>query len=364
VREAWPFREHRTLQPTRVLVAIVVSMATVMEVLDTSIANVSLGHIAGSLGAGQTEAVWVLTSYLAVNAVIIPISGWLSVILGRKRFYMLCVALFTVSSFLCGISPSLGLLLCFRVLQGVGGGLAPSEQAVLADTFPGKSLGMAFAVYAIAVVVAPAVGPTLGGWITENYSWRWIFFMNVPVGVLSLLLTSRLIQDPPRRGGDKTRTGTRTAYRLYWIRFHGACFWLSPGCVGQGTRRGLVGFDVYLHFPGILTLIGFLGLIVWETLVTKDPIVDFPLLGNANLATSMVLQFVVGFILNATTVLIPQFAQQLLGYSALDAGRLGLALMFIFPIAGQQVRWVQPKYLMAIGLTTLRRFTDGPSRRF
>jgi DHA2 family multidrug resistance protein len=180
------------------LVAVVISLATFMEVLDTSIANVSLGHIAGSLGASQSQATWVLTSYLAANAIIIPISGWLSNTLGRKRFYMICVALFTVSSFLCGIAPSLGILLVCRVLQGAGGGgLAPSEQSMLADTFPGKFFGMAFAIYGMAVVVAPAVGPTLGGWITDNFSWRWIFFMNLPVGLISLVLTQRLIQDPP-----------------------------------------------------------------------------------------------------------------------------------------------------------------------
>ncbi|HWE02330.1 MAG TPA: DHA2 family efflux MFS transporter permease subunit, partial [Tepidisphaeraceae bacterium] len=180
------------------LVAVTISMATFMEVLDTSIANVSLPHIAGNLGAGREESTWVLTSYLVSNAIIIPISGWLSSIIGRKTFYMTCVAVFTVSSFLCGIAPSLGMLLFFRVLQGAGGGgLAPSEQAMLADTFPGKYFGQAFAIYGVAVVVAPAIGPALGGWITDNYSWRWIFFMNIPVGLLSLFLTYHMVQDPP-----------------------------------------------------------------------------------------------------------------------------------------------------------------------
>src|SRR5580700_5507605 len=179
-------------------VALVVSMATFMEVLDTSIANVSLRHIAGNLGAGQDESTWVLTSYLVANAIIIPISGWLSSILGRKTFYMSCVALFTISSLFCGLAPSLGWLLVFRVLQGAGGGgLAPSEQSILADTFPKEYFGMAFAIWGIAVVVAPAIGPTLGGWITDNFSWRWIFFINIPVGCLSLFLTWRLVQDPP-----------------------------------------------------------------------------------------------------------------------------------------------------------------------
>src|SRR3954453_15060165 len=181
------------------LVAIVVSMATFMEVLDTSIANVSLRHIAGSLSAGLDESTWVLTSYLVSNAIILPVSGYLSTLFGRKRFYMACVFLFTVSSFLCGLAPSLGWLIAFRVLQGAGGGgLAPSEQAILADTFEPAKRGMAFAVYGIAVVLAPAIGPTLGGWITDNFTWRWIFLLNIPVGILSLILTQRLIQDPPR----------------------------------------------------------------------------------------------------------------------------------------------------------------------
>ena len=169
-----------------------------MEVLDTSIANVALPHIAGSVSASEDEATWVLTSYLVSNAIILPLSGWFSLLIGRKKFYMTCVAVFTLSSFMCGIAPTLGLLVLFRVLQGIGGGgLQPSEQAILADTFLPKQRGMAFAIYGIAVVTAPAIGPTLGGWITDNFSWRWIFFINIPVGILSLFLTSFMVQHPP-----------------------------------------------------------------------------------------------------------------------------------------------------------------------
>src|SRR5690242_11152841 len=172
------------------VIALTVSLATFMEVMDTSIANVALPHIAGGLAAGASERGWVLTSYLVANAIVLPISGWLSSVLGRKRFYMTCVALFTVSSFLCGVAPNLPMLLLFRVLQGIGGGgLAPSAQAILTDTFPAEKRGQAFAFYGVAVVVAPAVGPALGGWITDTYSWRWIFFINIPVGLLSLFLT-------------------------------------------------------------------------------------------------------------------------------------------------------------------------------
>src|SRR5882672_12483597 len=179
-----------------------------MEVLDTSIANVALPHIAGTLGASQDESTWILTSYLVSNAVILPISAWLATRFGRKRFYMSSVALFTISSFLCGLAPSLGLLVLFRILQGVGGGgLAPSEQAILADTFPPAKRGMAFAVYGMAVVLAPAIGPTLGGFITDHYSWRWVFFINVPVGIASVLLTSRILVDPPHLVEAKKRVG-------------------------------------------------------------------------------------------------------------------------------------------------------------
>src|SRR5271165_4243800 len=182
-----------------------------MEVLDTSIANVALPHMAGTLGASQEEATWVLTSYLVSSAIVLPISGWLSTRFGRKRFYMTCVALFTVCSLLCGLAPTLPLLILARILQGLGGGgLAPSEQAILADTFPVEQRGQAFALYGMAVVAAPAIGPTLGGWITDNFNWHWIFFINIPVGALSLFLTSRMVEDPPWLKGR--RSGIRIDY--------------------------------------------------------------------------------------------------------------------------------------------------------
>src|ERR1700760_2479350 len=203
---------HRLLSKLRMpdgsinpwVIAVTVTLATFMEVLDTSIANVALPHIAGNLSAGQDESTWVLTSYLVSNAIVLPLSGWFSSVIGRKRFYMGCVALFTVSSFLCGLAPSLGMLVVFRILQGAGGGgLQPSEQSILIDTFPLSKRGMAFAVYGIAVVVAPTIGPWLGGFITDNYSWRWIFYINIPVGILSLILTSVLVSDPPWIKADR-----------------------------------------------------------------------------------------------------------------------------------------------------------------
>src|SRR5712664_3813795 len=195
------------------VIAVTVTLATFMEVLDTSIANVALPHISGNLSAGADESTWVLTSYLVSNAIVLPLSGWFSSLIGRKRIYMSCVALFTVSSFLCGLAPSLGVLVIFRILQGIGGGgLQPSEQAILNDTFSVEKRGMAFAVYGIAVVVAPTIGHWLGGWITDNFSWRWIFYINVPVGIISLLLTSLIVSDPPYMKRASIKSGFRIDY--------------------------------------------------------------------------------------------------------------------------------------------------------
>ena len=180
------------------LIAIVVALAAFMEVLDTSIANVALPHMAGNLGASNDESTWVLTSYLVSNAIVLPISGWLASIFGRKRFFLLCILLFTISSLFCGARPSLAILIIFRVIQGVGGGgLQPMAQAILADTFPPHQRGMAFGLYGITAIMAPTIGPTLGGWITDNYSWRWIFYINLPVGILTLFLVYRMVEDPP-----------------------------------------------------------------------------------------------------------------------------------------------------------------------
>jgi len=189
-------RQNGVINPW--LIAITVMLATFMEVLDTSVANVALPHIAGDLSAGVDESTWVLTSYLVSNAIVLPLTGWLSSIFGRKRFYMACVAIFTISSFLCGMAPSLGMLVICRILQGAGGGaLQPVSQAILFESFPKEKQGMAMAIYGMGVVVAPIIGPTLGGWITDNYSWRWIFFINIPIGLISLALTTFVIFDPP-----------------------------------------------------------------------------------------------------------------------------------------------------------------------
>ncbi|HTW87505.1 MAG TPA: DHA2 family efflux MFS transporter permease subunit, partial [Candidatus Binataceae bacterium] len=197
--------------------ALTVTLATFMEILDTSIANVALPHIAGGLSATLDESTWVLTSYLVANAIVLPASAWASTLLGRKRFYMSCVAVFTISSFMCGIAPSLGMLILFRCIQGAGGGgLAPIEQGILADTFVGRDRGMGFAVYGMAIVLAPVVGPTLGGWITDNYDWRWIFFINIPIGILSLFLSYEVVEDPPYLEAER-RSAFARGFRVDYI---------------------------------------------------------------------------------------------------------------------------------------------------
>ena len=275
------------------IIALAVTLATFMEVLDTSIANVSLPHIAGSLSAGQDESTWVLTSYLVSNAIVLPLSGWLSSIVGRKNFYMGCVALFTMSSFLCGLAPNLGVLILCRVLQGVGGGgLQPSEQAILADTFPPAKRGMAFAIYGVAVVTAPAIGPTLGGWITDNFSWRWIFFINIPVGILSLLLTSRLIQDPPY---FRRRKLGETPVDYIGLGFVALGLGTLQVVLDKGQRDDW--FESrFIVMMSLISVVSLLFVIFWEW-GQKDAIVDLHLFRDRNFGISNLLMFMLGFAL-------------------------------------------------------------------
>jgi MFS transporter, DHA2 family, multidrug resistance protein len=344
-------REKPAINPW--IIALSVTLATFMEVLDTSIANVSLPHIAGGLSAGVDESTWVLTSYLVSNAIVLPLSGWISSIIGRKRFYMSCVALFTISSFLCGLAPSLGMLILFRIMQGAGGGgLQPSEQAILADTFPPEKRGMAFAVYGIAVVTAPALGPTLGGWITDNYTWRWIFFINIPVGILSLMLTSRLITDPPflrRRKLSETR-----------IDYIG----LGLVALGLGTLQVVLDkgqrddwFDS--HFILVLAVVAAASLlfVVWWEWRHKDPIIDLHLFKDRTFASSFLLMFIVGFALLGSTLLLPLYLQTLLGYTAEQAGMAltpgGLVIMAVLPLVGFLLSKYDVRRLLIFGLVTL-----------
>jgi MFS transporter, DHA2 family, multidrug resistance protein len=335
------------------IIALTVTLATFMEVLDTSIANVALPHIAGSLSAGQDESTWILTSFLVSYAIVLPLSGWLSSIIGRKHFYMGCVALFTISSFLCGLAPNLSLLIFFRVLQGVGGGgLQPSEQAILADTFAPAKRGMAFAVYGIAVVMAPAIGPTLGGWITDNFTWRWIFFINIPVGILSLLLTSRLIQDPPY---FKRRKLKETHIDYTGLGFVALGLGTLQVILDKGQRDDW--FDS--HFIIWLTVISAASLIFvifWEW-HHKDPIIDLHLFRERSFATANFLMFMLGFALLGSTLLLPLFMQTLLGYTAERAGLAlmpgGFTIMVAMPIVGFMLSRYSPRYLMMFGLSML-----------
>jgi MFS transporter, DHA2 family, multidrug resistance protein len=322
-----------------------------MEVLDTSIANVALPHIAGGLGASSDESTWVLTSYLVSNGIILPISAWLATRFGRKRFYMTCVALFAGSSFLCGLAPTLGMLIFFRVLQGAaGGGLQPSEQAILADTFEPSKRGMAFAVYGMAVVVAPAIGPTFGGWITDNFSWRWIFYINVPVSIISLYLTHKLVEDPPYLQKERERQkGIRIDY-------------IGLGLVALGIGALQIALDKgqevdwfsthWLTAVFVLAILLLVSWVVWEWR-HPNPIVELTLLKKRNFRTAMFFMFVLGMVLYGTTVIIPQFLQLLLGYSAVSAGEAlaggGFVMMLMMPISGFLVSKLDKRAMMCFG---------------
>ena len=338
-------------------IALTVTLATFMEVLDTSIANVALPHIAGSLGASQDEATWVLTSYLVANAVILPMSAYLTTFIGRKKFYMICVVLFGLSSALCGLAPSLPILIFFRVLQGAGGGgLAPSEQAILADTFTPKQRGQAFALYGLAVVCAPALGPTLGGWITDNYDWRWIFFINVPIAMLSLFLTNRLVEDPPhivREVKETQKFGLKLdffGFGLLAAGFGSLEFLLDKGQEDDwfGSRVIAIFFVVC-----VTSLVSLIAWELWQLHLGKRPILNLALLRKRTFSISVVLMFVLGFTLYGTTVLIPQMVQTLLGYTAELAGLVispgGICIICCMPIVGVLVGKVDARWLICWG---------------
>ena len=336
-------------------IALTVTLATFMEALDSSIANVAMQHIAGTLSASQDEATWVLTSYLVANAMVLPISGWIANRIGRKRFYMSCVFFFTVCSFLCGIAPTLGVLVFCRVLQGAaGGGLQPSEQAILADTFAPEKRSMAFAMYGVAVVMAPAVGPTVGGWIIDNYSWRWIFFLNIPVGILSLYLSNRLVEDPPYLAESrKKREGVD-----YWgLGLLVVAIGALQILLDKGQEDDWFSSDLIVTCA-VIAAIG-LVLFIWRELVIDHPILDLRLFLRRNTAACQFVLFMVGVSLYSTTVLIPQFLQEIMGYTARQAGMAvssgALVLMMLFPLAGRFAPKFDPRWLVSIGffLTSL-----------
>ncbi len=331
------------------LIAAVVALAAFMEVLDTSIANVALPHIAGSLSASVDESTWVLTSYLVSNAIVLPASGWIAGRVGRKRFFMLCIVLFTTSSFLCGIAPTLGAIILFRVIQGAGGGgLQPMAQAILADTFQPELLGQAFAIYGVTTVVAPVIGPTLGGWITDNYSWRWIFFINIPVGVLALLLISRLVEDPPYFH-KLAKAGVK-------IDFIGmGLLALGVGCLQVMLDKGQEDDWFGSHFIvtlAVLCAISLVTLAIWEWR-NKNPLIDVHLFKNFNFLSANLMMFVLGVLLFSSLVMLPLFLQTLMGYTAESAGIVlsfgALVVLVELPMIGKLTTMVQARRLVAFG---------------
>src|SRR5216684_3465757 len=335
------------------LIAVVVAMAAFMEVLDTSIANVALPYMAGNLGASNDESTWVLTSYLVSNAIVLPISGWLAGTFGRKRFFMTCLVIFTLSSLLCGIAPNLALLLVFRVMQGAGGGgLQPMAQAILADIFPPQKRGLAFALYGITAVMAPTIGPTLGGWITFNYSWRWIFFINLPVGVLALFLVRRFVEDPPYLGRLKS-----AGVKLDYVGI--ALLTLGIGALQVLLDKGQEDDWFGSRFITTLVVVAtvcLISLVIWEWF-QKAPIIDVRMFKSFNFASANLMMFTLGILLFSALVLMPQFLQTLLGYTsqlaglALSAG--GLVLLFEMPIMGKLTTKFQARHLIAFGWLAL-----------
>lgn len=336
------------------LIAFTVMLATFMEVLDTSIANVALPHIAGSLSAGVDESTWVLTSYLVSNAIVLPLTGWFSKLFGRKNFYMSCVLIFIVSSFLCGVATSLPLLVFFRVLQGAGGGgLQPVSQAILVESFPRSKQGMAMAVYGMGVVVAPIVGPTLGGWLTDNYSWRWIFFINIPVGLLSIFLTSTLIHDPAHV--TKNENGHRVRIDYIGLGLLSVGLGFLQVVLDKGQRDDWFG-SRFIVWCTVACAVGLLGAIVWE-LRQKDPVVELRLFKDRNYATATLLMFLLGVVLYGSTVLLPVLLQTLVGYTAELSGLVlspgAVVTLLSLPLVGWLLARYQPRWLVIFGLLVL-----------
>src|ERR1700760_2105936 len=288
------------------LIAITVTLATFMELLDTAIANVSLPHIAGGLATSYDESTWVLTSYLVANAVVLPLSAWLSRVFGRKNYYMACVALFSLSSLMCGFAPSLGLLIFFRVLQGIaGGGLAPVEQAILVDTFPASKRAAAFALYSMAIVTAPAIGPPLGGWITDSFSWRWVFFINVPIGIISLILTSRLLSDPPefKQEVEAARKAGKMKIDGWGIFSVAMAFACLEVVLDRGQTEDWFESNFIIAFFAI-AMIALVFAIIWEWR-HPDPVVEIRLLADRNFALANIFYFLFGFSLYGSAPLFP-----------------------------------------------------------
>ncbi len=333
------------------LVAMVVSLAAFMEVLDTTITNVSLSHIAGTLGATQDESTWVLTSYLVANGIVLPLSGWLSQVMGRKRFFMMCIAAFTAASFLCGMATSLPMLIIFRLMQGIaGGGLQPTQQAIIIDAFPPEKRGAAFGLMGITMIVAPILGPTLGGFITDNFSWRWIFFMNVPVGIMAFWLVGQMVKDPPHANAQGV--GSIDYIGLSLIVFGLGALQIM---LDKGQQEDWFASNFIVLFA-IIAAICLVAAVIW-LLRQEDPVIDLRLLAKPSFSLSCIMIFFMGFCLYGSSTLLPMLVQSQYGYDATLAGLVlspgGFAVIFIMPIVGRLVNKVQARYLIAFGMFML-----------
>lgn len=339
------------------IVALVVTIGAFMEILDTSIANVALPHIAGSLSSSLDEGAWVLTSYLVANAIVLPVSGWISSVVGRKRFFLTSVFFFTVFSAFCGLAPSLGMLVFFRVLQGLaGGGLQPSVQAILADAFPGNKRGMAMALYTIAILVAPVLGPTFGGWLTDNYSWRWIFYINIPVGIACVLLTRMMLEDPPHL--KAMRAANRGNLRIDYVGLGLLSLGLATleVTLDKGQELDWFGSRFIIAFA-VIAAVSLTAAILWEW-NHKRPIVNLHLLKERNFRSCCILILCLYSVLYSTTYLLPLFMQQMMGYDATTAGFVlapaGIFAMMQAPLVGYMLtKGVDPRKLILVGMTAI-----------
>ncbi len=336
------------------LIAITVMAATFMEVLDTSVANVSLPHIAGNLSAGVDESTWVLTSYLVSNAIVLPLTGWFSALFGRKRFFIGCVIIFTLSSLLCGLAPSLPMLVLFRVIQGAGGGgMQPVSQAILVDSFPREKQGMAMAIYGMGVVVAPTIGPTLGGWITDNYSWRWIFLLNVPIGVISLVMISMLIRESVHASRGTAKQGIKIDFIGLGLLAVGLGF--LQIVLDKGQRDDWFGSS-FILWGTVTAVVALIALIIRE-LSIQNPVVDLHLFRDRNFAISTFMMYTLGFVLYSTTLLLPILMQTLMGYTAMQSGMVllpgGLVLLGILPFVGILLSKFAPRWIVVTGLVVM-----------
>ncbi len=335
------------------LIAIAVMLATFIEVLDTSVANVALPQIAGSLSVTPDQATWVLTSYLVANAIVLPITGWLAVRFGRKRFLMTCIAIFTVARILCGAAPTLGVLVLARVIQGAAGGaLQPISQAILMESFPLEKRGMAMAMFAMGVVVAPIVGPLLGGWITDSYSWRWIFYIHVPICILALYLCQVFIEDPPYLAAAR-----RSISRIDYFGFACLAIWLSTLQVilDRGQQNDWLAAP-WIRWAALVSIAAMLCFLIWE-LHVKEPIVDLRVLKNSNFALGTALMTIIGVVLYSTITIQPLFVQNVLGYtafwSAVALSPRGMGAIAIVFFVGKLVNRVDNRLLIVCGFLTL-----------